>query len=170
MVQVREVPWWPGVGSTSIVALPLPADAEPEAGIRAAATRLPSGLTATEVTALPVKAGPKSTAWPFVVTMASPGVCDPYGAFGLTAYVTTQPPDGSVAMLGRKPATGARPGTGTGCPPEPALVITNWPWAFRPRISRPLPGGGSTARAAGVVLAGDGEVGRGPGLGWIGPR
>jgi hypothetical protein len=59
MAQVRVPPAWPGIASTSIIALPLPETAEPETGQRATATRLPSALTATDVMVLPLNTGPK---------------------------------------------------------------------------------------------------------------
>jgi hypothetical protein len=85
--------------------------------------------------------GPKCCTAPRTVTAASCHSCWP----GRCTSLTTQPPAGLVAITAD--LSGTRPKTRTRCPE--AWLITNWPPSVVPRMSGPMPAGGS--RGAGVT-------------------
>src|SRR5262245_13464134 len=97
--------------------------AGPDCPVTATATRVPSRLTAAEVTATLVNFGPNGTLRPVVLTTASLTGLDRC-AFPVLDSVTTQPPAGFVARTAGDEATAFSPRTRIGAEAEPTLVMT----------------------------------------------
>src|ERR1022692_103365 len=114
---VWSAPKWPGSGRTVILA-------RPDCPVSATATRLPSGLTAAEVTVTCLKTGPNRSLQPATVTRDSWADWITFGAPWSAETVTTQPPPGFVTSTGGASARAARPGSRTGGFAEPTLVMT----------------------------------------------